>query len=71
MNREMPVNTAHEPVDESRAGPLGDTALGAAPGGAFRGLLLASARTRFAVAILLSIALWAGYFWVAGYPPAT
>ena len=30
------------------------------------GLFLASARTRLAVAIAVSLALWAGCFWVVG-----
>ncbi|MEM7406517.1 MAG: hypothetical protein AAF458_14555 [Pseudomonadota bacterium] len=35
-------------------------------GQSMQGLLLVGAGVRFAVAISLSVALWAGYFWTTG-----
>ena len=37
------------------------------PGSTVRAMLLAGVHIRLAVAILLSIALWSGYFWVVRY----
>ena len=61
------MNIAPEPVVRNQTDPLDKDAFRFSPDGAVRGMLLASARTRFAIAIVLSIALWAGYFWVAGH----
>ena len=41
------------------------------PGGAVRAMVLAGVHIRLIVAILLSIALWSGYFWVVGYTLAS
>ena len=62
-NREQLVNTAHESADGNPEGPLGNAARRDLPGGAFGGILRASASARFAIAIVLSTALWTGYFW--------
>ena len=40
--------------------------LGFSSGGPDGGMLLVSAGTRLAVALMLASALWAGYFWAVG-----
>ena len=47
--------------------PASDTSAAARNDNAVRGLLLAGAGTRFAAAVAISAALWAGYFWAIGY----
>lgn len=57
VNRETPVQSQQAPVGHNHASTLN-------AGG--RGLILASAGVRFAIAIAISLGLWAGYFWATG-----
>lgn len=52
------MNAVEETAESAERSALRDPTM--------HGLLLVGAGARFAVAILLSVALWAGYFWTTG-----
>ena len=68
IDRETPLQRGHEHLNHGAASAAGEDTNHNLFGVGTGGLLLAGARTRFVIAVLLSLALWAGYFWVTAGP---
>ena len=68
IDRETPLQPRHEYLNQGAASAAGEDERHSLVGASSGGLLLAGARTQFIIVVLLSLALWAGYFWVTAGP---